>query len=172
MQKLKKTYVVMISREFPKTHSRAGEPTYFKEKIKKALGLLDDDFTVPKIHTLRGNYDLWRKRFEEIEAGRACLSVREWIGKPYRSKQREIVRLIKEDGIGLQKINFVKRTGTPISELETFTFCAIDNVINHSISYIDIAENDGLSHNDFKEWFNTYDLSKPMAIIHFTNFKY
>jgi hypothetical protein len=36
----------------------------------------------------------------------------------------------------------------------------------------DIALNDGLSFADFKAWFQDYDLSKPMAIIHFTDFRY
>ena len=32
--------------------------------------------------------------------------------------------------------------------------------------------NDGLSLDDWFSWFNDYNLSKPMAIIHFTNFRY
>lgn len=41
--------------------------------------------------------------------------------------------------------------------------------------YIDreiLANNDGLSKEDWQEWFRGYDLSKPMAIIHFTKFRY
>ena len=37
---------------------------------------------------------------------------------------------------------------------------------------IDLAKNDGLSLDDFKAWFKSYDLSQPMAIIHFTSFRY
>lgn len=36
----------------------------------------------------------------------------------------------------------------------------------------DLAHNDGLSTDDFKEWFRGYDLSQPLAIIHFTKFRY
>jgi hypothetical protein len=36
----------------------------------------------------------------------------------------------------------------------------------------DIATNDGLSEDDFKAWFEGYDLSKPKAVIQFTNFRY
>jgi hypothetical protein len=36
----------------------------------------------------------------------------------------------------------------------------------------DIPQNDGLSPEDFKEWFKKYDLLEPMAIIHFTKFRY
>jgi len=35
-----------------------------------------------------------------------------------------------------------------------------------------LAKNDGLSLQDFKDWFKGYDFSKPMAIIHFTRFRY
>ena len=37
-----------------------------------------------------------------------------------------------------------------------------------------LAENDGLTFADWKAWFSNpkYDLSEPMAIIHFTKFRY
>ncbi len=35
-----------------------------------------------------------------------------------------------------------------------------------------LARNDGLSLEDWEAWFKDYDLSKPMAIIHFTPFRY
>lgn len=35
-----------------------------------------------------------------------------------------------------------------------------------------IFENDGLSLADWCDWFRHYDLSKPMAIINFTKFRY
>ena len=35
-----------------------------------------------------------------------------------------------------------------------------------------IAYNDGLSFEDWKEWFKKYDISKKLAIIHFTKFRY
>lgn len=36
----------------------------------------------------------------------------------------------------------------------------------------DLATNDGLSVEDWLDWFNGYDLTKSMAIIHFTEFRY
>ena len=36
----------------------------------------------------------------------------------------------------------------------------------------DLAENDGLSFENWADWFKDYDLKQPMAIIHFTNFRY
>lgn len=35
-----------------------------------------------------------------------------------------------------------------------------------------LAENDGLSLEDWKAWFKDYDLTQPMAVIFFTNFRY
>lgn len=72
-----KTYVITISKKFPGYHPRKGDPTYFSSGIVSRR----------KKHTIRGNYALWKKRFDEIAAGRAKLSLREWIGKPYCSKQ-------------------------------------------------------------------------------------
>ena len=41
-----------------------------------------------------------------------------------------------------------------------------------SVTIYDLAANDGLSTNDWLDWFKNYDLTKPMAIIHFTKFRY
>ena len=89
-----KTYILMLSKSFPAQHPRKGEPTGFREAFRKT-----------KLHTLRANYALWAKRFEEIAAGKACLSVRQWTGAPYRSKQKELARLTREDGIGIQRLS-------------------------------------------------------------------
>ena len=85
----------MIAESFPKWHSRAGEPTNFRAQLRKT-----------KLHTFREDYAKWRKRFDKIERGEACLSVRVWAGVPYRSDQRVICNLGKDDGIGLQLLQF------------------------------------------------------------------
>lgn len=174
-----KTYYLTLSQTFPATHPRKGEPTYFKEKTHNALlwekgenvgYALNPSFAVPdgkqlKLHTIRGNYDRWDKIFEQIYAGEACLSLRVWSGKPYRSKQIEIARLTKDDGIGLQKLEFRN-----LEYDEVFLRCDVDG---WPISKRVLATNDGLSYKDWwKDWFRNYDLSKPLAIIHFTNFRY
>jgi hypothetical protein len=48
----------------------------------------------------------------------------------------------------------------------------IDNRIIGGFKLDYLAKNDGLSLDDFKEWFKGYDLSKPLALIHFTKFRY
>lgn len=145
----KKTYVLMLSQVFPKTHNKAGMPTEFKEKV----------LNKKKIHTIRANYHLWERRIKEVQEGRAVLAVRQWTGKPYCSKQVEIVRLTTEDGVGIQLLELTN----DLSE------CIVGD---HRHSYVSVAKNDGLHPADWLDWFSCYDLSKPMAIIHFTKFRY
>ena len=67
MKKYKK-YVITLSQVFPVTHIRKGEQTGFKDKFLAAIGKAEGKWL--KVHTIRANYDLWKKRFDEIEAGR------------------------------------------------------------------------------------------------------
>lgn len=53
-----KTYVITLSKNFMKGHPKAGQPTNFREKFLKK----------EKIHTIRANYPLWKKRLDEIRA--------------------------------------------------------------------------------------------------------
>ena len=145
----KKTYVITLSRHFLATHKRAGEPTAFREKFLNG----------EKIHTIRTNYPLWEKRIKEVQEGRAVLSVRQWTGKPYRSKQVEFATLTAESGVGIQLVELTN----------DFTECIIGD---HNHSYVTVAKNDGLHPADWLDWFSAYELSKPMAIIHFTKFRY
>ena len=123
-----------------------------------------------KLHTIRANYTLWAKRFEKIAAGDACLSVREWMGAPYRSKQVEIARLTIRDGIGIQKLRIKPFQQHLNSEVYLQPFIYDETTM--PVNEVTLANNDGLSLEDWKEWFKNYDLSKPLAIIHFTKFRY
>lgn len=177
-----KTYVITLSQQFPKGHRRHGEPTYFREQFQNTI--LDDAGVSAcdcckyetrdceacgykavnfrkKIHTIRANYPLWEQRFAEIERGDACLSVRQWTGKPYRSPQVEIGRLTHADGIGIQKYEDY----TPFSPV-------IDEQINPIVLEKELALNDGLLLADWRDWFKGYDKTQPMVIIHFTKFRY
>lgn len=162
-----KTYVITLSQNFPAKHPRKGEPTDFRTKFLSArysqeggtLYVASDGKR--KLHTIRANYELWRKRFEQIKRGEACLSVRQWSGKPYCSKQIEIARLTKEDGIGLQRLEF-------------YNGCLQQPILSSGMTIRAemLAQNDGLLFEDWLDWFKSYDLSKPLAIIHFTTFRY
>ena len=161
-----KTYVLTVSRNFPKTHKRAGEPTRFKEQLTNGLAQLNGEDC--KIHTIRSNYPLWAKRISEIKDGKAILSIRYWSGKPYNSKQVEICQLDKNSGIGVQEL-VLKPNCILSGSVELFS---IDSNFHNPLNLGLLSKNDGLSFEDFKEWFRKYDLSQPMAIIHFTRFRY
>lgn len=164
----RKTYVITLSRVFPAKHSKAGEPTKFRDAFNAGQVFnrgSECTYLRPKLHTIRANYPFWEKRIKEVQAGNAVLSVRQWTGKPYRSKQVEITCLTADNGIGIQKLSFYKDK----DGVQSFKFFDING------KYIDreiLANNDGLSKEDWQEWFRGYDLSKPMAIIHFAKFRY
>lgn len=153
-----KKYVLTLSKTFPKRHKRSGEPTGFESALFNALNVGNSEGK-RKLHTIRSNFELWEQRFAEIASGNAVLSVREWSGLPYRSKQREIALLGKEDGIGMQLL-FLTDLMRP------------GKIEENLIELPAIAENDGLCFNDWFYWFSRYDISKPLAIIHFTKFRY
>lgn len=180
-----KIYVLTVSRYFPSTHPRKGEETHFEGKIcrvledylqekhgRHAILSIKDKYSIQgwwelsfKIHTIRSNYNLWEKRIKEVQQGKAILSLRYWSGKPYNSKQVEFACLDKDSGIGIQKLGFED------NELDNpVIFAPFDDDFLGNIELV--AKNDGLGLVDFKTWFKGYDLSKPMAIIHFTSSRY
>lgn len=172
-------YRLGISQQFPKTHKRAGEETYFVDRIlKNGVGFYQF-LEWHKIHTIRANYPLWEKRFKKILSGEAVLELYYWSEKPYNSKQVTICQLRKEDGIGIQKIDFEEMmlcaqetsfTYFKNKGKEAYVFRPWIN--GHLLNVETLAKNDGLSKEDFGEWFKNYNFSEPMAIIHFTNFIY
>ncbi len=154
-----RTYNIMLSRVFPTTHPKAGQETDFKPKVMAALNGMP--CYRKKLHTIRANYELWKKRFEEVERGYAVINLRQWIGRPYRSKTVLIKTLTSKDGIGIQKLTFYT---------SRIVYPTIDD--NYQPTILEISSNDGLSKDDWIDWFRGYDLSQPMAIIHFTDFRY
>ena len=145
-----KTFVLTVSKQFPKTHAKSGKSTGFVENISRL-------FTngCEKIHTIRSNYDLWQKRAKEINEGKAILSIRYWSEMPYRSKQVEICRL---ERIGVEKLE----------QPDNFVFAQIEG---KQIDWEVVSKNDGLSFGDFCEWFKARQ-KEPMAVLHFTEFRY
>lgn len=149
----KKKVILTLCKVFPVTHSRAGEKTGFEQKLKNGI----------KKHTIRYNAkDVWDKRYNDISKSKKYLSVREWTGRPYNSEQREFARY---DKIVLQKITMTYSSTDEVPQ------CWVDG---KHVSAYDLAKNDGLSVEDFTEWFfgcnkgNVFD----GVIIHFTDFRY
>lgn len=141
----------MVSKNFPVTHPKAGTPTGFPDKISNVFFWGKET----KIHTIRANYELWEKRIKEIQEGRAYLSIRYWSVKPYQSKQVEIMSL---NNAGIEKLE----------DPTNFVYAPIEG---KHIDWEVVAKNDGLSFRDFCDWFKKRQ-NNPMAIIHFTDFRY
>lgn len=165
-------YRIPISIVFPATHKRKGEPTLFQYRIQDARTETPGEWW--KLHTIRGNYQRWAKKFEKIFRGEAVLELYYWSGKPYNSKCVTICQLGKDDGIGIQKVDLSKIKYSDHS----FRMAIIDcEATEHTsgkkgIHYTHIAKNDGLSVEDFKEWFKNYNISEPLAIIWFCDKRY
>lgn len=142
-----KTYVLIVSTSFPKSHPKVGTSTFFLKSIKEGK----------KIHTIRKNYDLWEKRIQEVQNGTAILSIRYWTGLPYKSPQQEFTQITKEDMPGVEKVYH-----TPHGWY-------LNN--NHQLDTWALANNDGLKEYHFESWFKDPS-SEPLAIIHFSSFRY
>ncbi len=156
MKKIKKLkpYVITVSKNFIGKHPKKGEPTKFKEKIKSG----------EKKHTIRSNYDFWSKRIDNVNAGEAVLSIRQWSGKPYNSKQVEIKKLFAGE-VGIQQI-------TTTGNAYDISIRKLNNTHRFltDLKIRIIAQNDGLSIKDFRDWFE-----EPLidgCIIHFTKLRY
>ena len=168
-----KTYNIMLSRVFPKTHPRAGEDTGFKPKVFASFNNMP--CYLKKLHTIRANYPLWKERFDEVQRGEAVINLRLWLGEPYRSKTVLIKTLTADDGIGIQKVRI--NTHHVCLKNEPEYFCSevgiVDDVYEAMLVPSErLANNDGLELQDWLDWFSDYDNTQPLAIIHFTPFRY
>ena len=117
-----------------------GEPTLFKQKYKSG----------EKIHTIRMNEAGYFRDGDTV-------SIRQWSGKPYSSKQVEI----GQNKIGVQAIR-----------LNTDGTCMIAGRCHLADG---VALNDGLTFDEFRYWFwKGGVMAKPIIadIIHFGDFRY
>ena len=163
-----KTYNIMLSRVFPKTHPRAGQPTGFDDRVMACFRYPSYNPTLlgnKKLHTIRANYALWKERFDEVQRGEAIINLRQWLGEPYRSKTVLIKTLTAADGIGLQRLDF------KMPDHGDLTFYVIDESMVFTTGKV-LSHNDGLELQDWLDWFSDYDQTQPLAIIHFTPFRY
>lgn len=148
-----KTHVITVAKKYPRGHKRGGQLTGFKTKI----------IAGSKIHTIRLNFNYWKKKIDQIMAGEAVLSLREWTGKPYNSPQEEFARLDFSHGVGIERIktNYKGYAGIPGGP---------------SIDRLALAQNDGLLFSDFIQWFpGSFQVGTKVldaGIIHFTPFRY
>lgn len=140
---------ITFSKEFPKYHPRAGQPTEFLQKLLtgflllknrnievfQEFGLADHEGNIlykPKFHTIRAG-NRWRK-------GEA-FSPRQWSTKPYRSSQIEIWPDVIIENVF--DFNIIKNEAMFLNGVELI------------IEDTTIPMNDGLSSQDFIDWFDT-----------------
>lgn len=142
---------IMCSRVFPKGHPKAGQPTFFPEKIFACLPRITpgpdvipgfdyeqyENCKYPKGHTIRGGF-----RFKAGDK----VSLRVWSGLPYRSKQIDFAR---------------------VTVCKTWKIEIAARQSKHGIDYVahiddhplvgrqgeQLAHNDGLTNYEFVTWF-------------------
>lgn len=177
--------VVTLSKTFFSMHPRKGQETGFKAKVTDGR----------KVHTCRSNYEYWRAKIGKITTTGGVLSVRQWSEKPYRSPQ-EIIADIPADIVGVQKLelrrerqvvsHFTEEGTKPIATTAYYDYTA--EVDGQPVPLEILAENDGLTVDEFKAWFApVFDdaekkypklaglasaLTLDFAIIHFTKRRY
>lgn len=155
--------VLTFSRYYPKGHRRAGDATFFMEKILCGIGVtmktlpphlngIINDFQMilepgeHKHHTIRGG-NRWKVG--------DMASLRVWSGKPYSSKKIEFAQVE------------VKKTWTfEIKPLPFEPGVFIDGKLYCNFSHGDskniqkLAAYDGLSVEDFVSWFSIHPKKK------------
>lgn len=177
--------VVTLSKTFFSKHPRKGQETGFKDKVTDGR----------KVHTCRSNYEYWRAKIEKITAAGGVLSVRQWSEKPYRSPQ-EVITEIPAGIVGVQRLalrreryvinHYAEDQIKPIATTIYYDYAA--EVDGHPVPLEILAENDGLTVDEFKAWFapvfedaeKKYPelssiapaLTIDFAIIHFTKRRY
>jgi hypothetical protein len=145
--------VITFSRYFPKSHPKAGKPTFFVEKIYKSLfvmkcvpselvkdfnfAVMNDDEYLPKHHTVR-NGSRWKVGDK--------FSPRVWSGKPYNSKQ-----IIISSDITITKVYNITILVLDFGKLGLQAVVSIDGKFFDKIETLSM--NDGLFVDDFLNWF-------------------
>jgi hypothetical protein len=163
--------VITFSRVFPAYHPKAGQPTYFVEQIWNSFNVKagGEEFIAPFDHgvqelnsklphatvcgflnelQMRVIYTL--KKYHTIRGGNRWkvgdkFSPRVWSGKPYQSKQIIIAHDIEIKKVWDIEIWRGSRNLSVAINIEG---------INYMVPWVDVAENDGLTIEDFESWFN------------------
>jgi hypothetical protein len=141
--------VITLSRQFLKGHPREGRPTYFVERAFSSLGISDNSYggvpvndavwrtCNPKHHTIR-----FGRRWKDGDMA----SLRVWSGKPYASPQIAIapdVRLrVVDIWVDYDNDRIYIHKGDTLGYL-----------VNGCDKLAILAANDGLSPQDFLDWF-------------------
>jgi len=131
---------------------------------KQFVNNAENDLIPGKIHTIRSNFDFW-KRFEGRD-----VALFTWEGKPYQKGSTQKIFCVKKL-LYVQSVFLYCQTMTQNGDKALPDYYVNKKLIPKEI----IAENDGFScDGELDDWaFNHGWLdSCRMAILHFTNFKY
>ena len=176
------TVVVILSKDTFKEGKKTNKPSCFAKKV----------IAGQKVHTIRANFDYWAKKISRVKDTAGKLSVREWSAAPYRSPQN-IILIVPASITGVQKLqltrsrevvsHFIEGRAEPFLKKRTEEYTAL--VDGEPIILETLAANDGLTVEEFKEWFapvfDKQEAQTPQeagsvtidfAIIHFTSFRY
>jgi hypothetical protein len=118
-----------------------------------------NDLIPGKIHTIRQNYDYWKK-FEGQD-----VALFTWEGKPYQHQSRQKVFCVKRL-VYVQKI-----TKAWHKKSHSYYWYINKNGETYYPYLARLAINDGLAFDEFEKWFYEYP-DGDMAILHFTDFRY
>lgn len=126
--------VITFSTSFPSYHRRKNQPTYFVEKMLLSLGdqTISPDY-LPKGHTIRAG-NRWKVGDK--------FSPRIWSGRPYHTEQ-----ITFAPDVEVKKVWDFTLLGT-----RAFINGAPLSGISRDALEV-IAANDGLSYEDFLDWF-------------------
>lgn len=156
--------VVILSKDIFARGKKASAPSFFERKVKNGS----------KRHTVRANFDYWKQKIERLKEQGGTLSLRQWSGKPYRSSQETILE-IPASMVEVQRLSLV-RLQTETKKGTFYSFLAKIDGTRYPLETI--ARNDGLTEEEFTEWFNPFfdevEYATPLAfaVIHFTTFRY
>jgi hypothetical protein len=152
--------VITFSRTFPAYHPRAGEPTYFVEKLYKSILKPTDHVPITGIESGLSLFALAdaQPKHHTIRAGHRWkvgdwFSPRVWSGKPYNSKQIVIapdIQVKKVWDFEMDKCGVCAIAKPGKQVIYTFEY---DDQWPDSLDN-DIAKNDGLTPADFYFWFS------------------
>lgn len=161
--------VLTFSRTFPAYHPKAGQPTYFVERLWQSFALLPEKVSVPSIKITLSMNELANgiPKHHTIRSGNRWkvgdkFSPRVWSGRPYASKQLVIAQDIE-----------IKKTWDIEWDINgVASMCKPGGQMKYLDEGVDelIAKNDGLSEIDFAEWLVMPNYRKevesgPMQII-------
>jgi hypothetical protein len=113
------------------------------------------------LHTIRLNYDLWKHKADQINAGDMVLSVRQWEAQPYKSQQVEVARLTQLH---------VQRFEAVYGATDTIPRVWVDGC--EVIDVEQVAKNDGLELGDWVDFFFKRTNHVEGVVLQFTDFMY